>query len=245
MKSFFGKIAKNTFNSVGLTLFRELPRGIDQWRDIREAFPSLENTMIFDIGANVGQSAQRLQAMFPKSNIHCFEPSAETFQILNDKFCDQANFQCHNMALGAESRNAKLHKSENSTMRHVMLSECESIEGSETEAIRIDTLDSFCGQNNIERIDILKIDTEGHDGEVIRGAQKMFGQSRIHIVQCELGVHPANKNHVPLSEMVEKMHTFGFDIFGFYSQKPRETMALRRVDTVFVSRSILAKYPRI
>lgn len=50
-------------------------------------------------------------------------------------------------------------------------------------------LDSYCSEAGIDRIDILKIDVEGHELSVLRGAARMFAERRIGVVAFEIGPH--------------------------------------------------------
>lgn len=51
------------------------------------------------------------------------------------------------------------------------------------------TLDSYCEANGVDRVDILKIDVEGHEMSVLKGAERMFKERRIGIVAYEIGPH--------------------------------------------------------
>ena len=64
------------------------------------------------------------------------------------------------------------------------------VEVSDTERVRVRTLDSFCAAKGIEHIDFLKLDVEGHEVAVLRGAQTTLDRGAISMIQFELG--PAN-----------------------------------------------------
>lgn len=55
------------------------------------------------------------------------------------------------------------------------------------EEIKLTTLDSFCNENNIEYIDFLKLDVEGHELSVLRGGSDMIGSDSIARIQFEFG----------------------------------------------------------
>jgi hypothetical protein len=63
--------------------------------------------------------------------------------------------------------------------------------------VDVTTLDEFCAVQAVERIDILKIDTEGLDLDVLRGARQLLAEQRIGIVEVEAGMHGGNTRHVP------------------------------------------------
>ena len=49
------------------------------------------------------------------------------------------------------------------------------------------TLDDFCAENEVTEIGYLKIDVEGHELNVLRGAHRMLEEGRIRFVQFEFG----------------------------------------------------------
>jgi hypothetical protein len=51
----------------------------------------------------------------------------------------------------------------------------------------VDTLDAYCLRNGVERIDLLKVDVEGHELAVLRGARRLFERGAIHRVLFEFG----------------------------------------------------------
>src|SRR5213075_1528085 len=56
---------------------------------------------------------------------------------------------------------------------------------SRLQPVHVDTLDAYCQRHQIERIDYLKIDTEGHELSVFHGMQGMLDQERIQRIQFE------------------------------------------------------------
>ena len=51
--------------------------------------------------------------------------------------------------------------------------------------VELDTLDNFCKLNDIERIDFLKIDVEGHELRVLEGATELLASKKVDIIQFE------------------------------------------------------------
>ncbi len=64
------------------------------------------------------------------------------------------------------------------------------VEVSAAERVEVRTLDDFCAEQGVERIDFLKLDVEGHELAVLRGAQRMLGAGAVSMIQFEFG--PAN-----------------------------------------------------
>ena len=53
--------------------------------------------------------------------------------------------------------------------------------------VEIETLDGYCGAHGIERIDLLKIDVEGHELDVLRGGEATFSRRGVRLVTFEFG----------------------------------------------------------
>jgi hypothetical protein len=85
-----------------------------------------------------------------------------------------------------------------------------------TEQITVDTIDSFCSENGIEHIDILKTDTEGYDIEVLRGAEGMLKRGRVSLVVAECTFDSADTRHTSFFALHEVLAARGFLFFGLY-----------------------------
>ena len=62
-----------------------------------------------------------------------------------------------------------------------------NIDFSKKEKIEIKKIDDFCKEHDINNIDLLKMDVEGHELEVLKGAEKMLSNNSISAIQFEFG----------------------------------------------------------
>ena len=60
-------------------------------------------------------------------------------------------------------------------------------EAQEKEQVAMDTLENYCRGKNIKKIDFVKIDTEGHELEVLKGMKSLLKENRIKMIQFEYG----------------------------------------------------------
>lgn len=79
--------------------------------------------------------------------------------------------------------------------------------------VQCSTVDGFCNENDIGRIDLLKVDTEGSELLVLRGAEKMLSQGRVRFVYIEFStllpqIGIAGGALVPIAEYLTQ---FGFE----------------------------------
>lgn len=148
---------------------------------------------IFDVGANQGQFFNLLLSniKFDQYQIHCFEPSVHTFGILTGNVKEHPNVVLNNLGLGKESGEFELYYNSPGTgiasLTKRRLDHFD-IDFSKSERVRIETLDNYCQDKGITKIDLLKIDVEGHELDVLlSGSKKMFDRNAIKIVSFEFG----------------------------------------------------------
>lgn len=157
-------------------------------RDLARTLPP--HPIIFDVGANVGVYTQILIKEIDDPTIHCFEPSQSAFALLEQRFGETPAVHLHNLGLGAEEATAALYAdTPGSGMGSLYRRRLDhlGISLSPLEQARITRLDTFCAEQGIGRIDLLKIDVEGHELSVLQGAGEMLDPERTRAIQFEFG----------------------------------------------------------
>lgn len=243
-----GTIKRLAENLTGTYILKSLPRGVSLFNDIAVALPGYRIETVFDVGANIGQSAVEYARALPLSRIYSFEPIGESFKQLRKNTAGFASVQCIQLALAANPGKGMMLANETSTMNHLIsnLGSGDNID-LPIEQVNIDTLEHFCEQSGIDRISYLKIDTEGTDMEVLKGAQHMLAQQRIDLVELEAGMNPRNTYHVPFTVLKEYLERHNYFLFGFYEQFhewPTQEPHLRRTNPVFISSRMIEKHRR-
>jgi FkbM family methyltransferase len=151
-----------------------------------------EPAMIFDVGANVGNYAALLRKRFTSAAIHCFEPVLSTFSTL-EKNTALMNVHCHPLGLSSHEEDLTLYRARHDaegSMASVYregLADLFPFMGGVESAIEchFTTIDRFCGDNGISVIDFMKIDVEGHELQVLKGARELLGGNRVKVIQFE------------------------------------------------------------
>lgn len=142
---------------------------------------------IFDVGANIGDYTKMVIDVFKENTIvHSFEPSLKTFNCLKCNLGDTAFL--HNIGFSDKIEDSILYTDRDlSGMASLYKRELShlSIDMSQTETIKLDTIDNFCKNNNIDDISFLKMDVEGNEIKVLNGAVEMI--SKIKFIQFEFG----------------------------------------------------------
>lgn len=216
---------------------RDFLHGIDVCEDLRRR--SVVPQVIFDVGANVGQTALSFARAFPGASIYSFEPFLKTFDRLTRNTESVASIRREKIALGATNgrMSVRLQRSVlNSLVPAALEASADARQPAET--IDVETLDSYCERRGVTRIDFLKVDTEGYDLEVLRGGDGLLRAQSIDFVQVEAGMNSDNHKHVPYGAFLSHLEPLGYVLFGIYDQTPEWSgeARLRYCNPVFVSR---------
>jgi len=142
--------------------------------------------LVFDVGANRGQSIARFRRQFERPLIHAFEPGRGAFAELQRVCAQTPDLVLNNIALGARRETRTFldndHDDMSSFLEPSVTAWGEIVSRYPVEVI---TADDYCQSRGLERIDILKIDTQGFDLEVLRGAEGLMRESAIHLIFME------------------------------------------------------------
>ncbi|MDA0204994.1 MAG: FkbM family methyltransferase [Acidobacteria bacterium] len=231
----------NYLASRGLYITPSLQRSSDQWNDIDKALSPHQFRNFVDVGANVGESVEAMLRFRPDASIWAIEPNAAVYEQLSAKFQANPRVDCSNLALGAAEGRGTLH-----VTRTPATSFLERAGGTQPvatdeivaqQSVEVETLDAFCRRKGIDRIDYLKIDAEGSDLDVLLGAQRLLSDGSIYMVECECGMHPGNKVHVPFETIKAHLEARNYRVFGLYEQSSEwleRKPFLRRVNALFL-----------
>lgn len=152
------------------------------------------NIILFDVGAYYGDYALLALKIFTKKiKIFSFEPSSFAFTILNQTIQEkrlQKIICTFNFGYGASNEKLILNTSgigASIASVYNLKNPNNKFKDELRQEIIIKTIDEFCLENNINQIDYLKIDVEGHEFQVLLGAKKMIENRKINFIQFEFG----------------------------------------------------------
>jgi FkbM family methyltransferase len=179
--------------------------------------------VFFDIGANVGQTSVSALTNFSDARIIAFEPDRTTFDALS-KNIDNTRFQPFNLALSDKIGEAQFFDYGALATSNSLVEDSQYATHARHPAtvrtVQCDTVDEFRIAHGIERIDVLKIDTEGHEMGVLRGAAKTLASKLIRFVYVEFNTLMPKAGTtggalLPISELLEPL---GFRFVASYAE---------------------------
>jgi FkbM family methyltransferase len=197
--------------------------GVRSWNsddDQQRLFPNAKT--LVDVGANIGQTAKTYRALFPQAEIWSFEPFPATFESLRRALTD-SRFHPQPIALSDEIGTTQLNLGAVTITNSMLRRETDT--GSSIE-IKTDTLDHFCSVHGISNIDILKVDVEGAEDRVFRGAQELFARGAVRAVFVEVYFKPVYYGMPLFWDLNSILSKQGFNLYGLYSLMPTHSGAL-------------------
>lgn len=163
---------------------------IDERRFLRRLRKTLpKSPVVFDVGANVGQYASIVLEEIPEARLFSFEPNPHAFRKLTAAVQGR-QFQAFNVAVGSVAGPSVMFDhadAEGSFHGSLVKGVIENVHHDRAQEIpvRVTTVDDAIAEQRLARVDLLKIDVEGFEAEVLRGAKAAISDRRIGAVQFE------------------------------------------------------------
>jgi len=201
--------------SAYFPLTRRYPYGVSWLYDLMRIKGTRSLDTVFDVGANRGQTVEMLLRFAPDAAIHSFEPGSKVFEVLQRTYGDRPNVCLHKMALGAKKEQRSLLIRDNSEL-NTLVSSSASLGASRTEMIETSTVDEIMALKNISHLDLLKMDVQGWEMEVIRGASDLIANHNLMFIFAEVTFSAREAEMQQFGEFHDCMERNEFTLCGFY-----------------------------
>lgn len=192
---------------------------MDEVLCLKSFFP--KNAVVIDVGANIGRWSLLSAKLFQTKKIYSFEPFLETYHRLrkNISLNSSLNIETFNLALNNKSELVTMATAseKNSGMNFISNTKSNSI--NQVESV---TLDFFIQSHDIKKIDLMKIDVEGFEMNVLKGAQQMIQQHHPVII-CEIN-----------DTLLAKNKTSPKNVFDFLVDHKYQIKKLPNMETVSI-----------
>jgi FkbM family methyltransferase len=151
---------------------------------------SCQNPIVVDVGANEGHYSADVWAVNSDAHVFAFEPHPETYGRLLSHASGKEKMTAINAACGSAAGQLVLYDYSGSAGTEHASLHAGVIEGihrrkSEKHVVEVIDLDTFATERDISLIHLLKIDAEGHELEVLKGAANLLRENRILAIQLE------------------------------------------------------------
>lgn len=216
---------------IGLDIKRYSPAQTDQrafpgrpsdlYKDVSELLDSATKPIIFDVGANEGQTIRLIKRHFSDAIVHAFEPSPATFRRLADNVSGAPGITLNNVGVGSTTGRLDLIENVYSDMSSFLEPGDAWGRIARRTNVPVTTIDEYCKEHNISWIDLLKIDTQGYDYKVLSGSTHMLGDNKIGLVLAEIVFDRMYEGIDRFDTLLSFMLDKNYKLVGFYDQNKR------------------------
>jgi len=142
--------------------------------------------VVFDVGAHDGAYVEAARRVVDsRLRAFSFEPQDVCFEILRARYESDPRVSLHKTAISNHVGAGELFYAEQGESFASLSRQSDA--QTKAQKVRVTTVDQFCDENGVGRIQFLKIDTEGQEMEVMQGASRMIEEGRIDFIQFEFG----------------------------------------------------------
>jgi len=164
---------------------------------------------IFDIGANIGYyTVQLARTAGPGARLHAFEPVSSTAALLAENVAlNGLRNVVVNRAIVSDTLGAQpiyLSATANTGQSSLVRASARS------ETVDTVTVDAYCQARNIERIDLVKVDVEGHELRVLQGMAGLLRSGCVGCICAEANEELLRANGASTAAMVDFMQRLGY-----------------------------------
>ena len=104
--------------------------------------------------------------------------------------------------------------------------------------VQCKTIDKVCKENNIHKIDLLKLDIQGSELDALCGADNLLKNGKIDLIYTEISIFPSYNNQGGLDKIISYLNKFSYNLFNIYKSIHRDGQ-LMEIDVLFVRSSLL------
>jgi FkbM family methyltransferase len=180
-----------------------------------------ETDICVDVGANIGFYSLSFAKKAVRGEVHCFEPVPLNFHMMAVNVLANAfsNVSMNNCAVGDVNCETEFCVAQDGAFSSLINTGRKVV--SEILKTRVLTLDSYCRERNLTRIDVLKVDVEGAEMAVIRGATEVLSdpKRRPHLVMLELFEPMLQQFGSTLAQVEELMSGYGYRPFVLIEER--------------------------
>ena len=233
---------RSFLNQIGYDL-RNIKPGGAAYPDQRGLLVGREVWTIFDIGANVGQTALAYRKLFPGATIYSFEPFESSYQALVRNCRRDQLIRPYRLAITSFTGTRPLYYNKFSPtnsllpvsdsvrasgyaelMRNLGIQEVSSI-----------TLDEFCVCEGIDSIQILKMDIQGGELMALGGAVHLLASRSVDLIYTEVLFAEFYEGQAYFLDLCQFLQQHGYSLSGLYDLRYGGRGRLAWGDAIFLS----------
>jgi FkbM family methyltransferase len=218
------RLVRRWVANAGYELVPRARLGLDPWADVARLIAPAVVRTVFDVGAHEGETYLELRRRFPAARIYCVEPYSAAFEALARRLAGDARAQAIRAALGDTDGEATLHchrrshwnslLPDSATIGRLVPAPLISPAGSEPCEVR--RLDTLCRDLRVDHIDLLKLDAQGFELHILRGAGDLLTTRRIRLIHTEVSLAHYYDGQCSFEALVAYLRSNGYGLVDLY-----------------------------
>lgn len=199
-----------------------------------------DNLVIFDIGAHEGYTVKIYKQLFPNASIHAFEPVSKNYELLTANTAGFSSVKTVKKALLSETGSKRININQSSATNSLLNSALTNsyidalTNTLSNEWIESITIDQYCNDNNINNIDILKMDIQGSELSALRGAEKFLLNYTISLIYTEVEFIKIYEDQPLYHDVAFYLENLNYKLFNLYNYNYLENGQLAWADAIFL-----------
>ncbi len=232
------KVVKKLFNAFGLEITRKWNSPVGEMEsflsDVKKR--GLQCNYILDVGAYRGKFAGMAIAIYPEAAIYLVEPLKEMKQML-EEFC-RRNARCKffDFSVGPNLGMQPLRVFKDLAWSGFMEEDIPQKDKRTPRMVEMWTIDELIKTGQMEIPELVKLDVQGYELEVLKGAESVFGKTELFIIEAAL--HNKHKSYPLIADVVTFMNERDYVIYDFAGfLRQHHDGSLIECDLCFVKRN--------
>jgi FkbM family methyltransferase len=215
------KLIKEILNSLGVVVMKRASRVyLPEDESYRVALEQCGSRapVIIDGGAHRGATVDAFRAIAPYAQFHCFEPDTTLVADLDARFAGNSNVHVIAAALGEQPGTAVFNINA-SRPTNSLLPAAKGLQSDlqdlcmtvEQVTVPVISIDAYCAQEDLSRVDIVKLDLQGYDYHALLGAKNILPGARVVLVEVLFAEIYQGCHLFP--DILRLMGDYGFTLF--------------------------------
>jgi FkbM family methyltransferase len=156
--------------------------------ELLELLRPLSPKVIYDIGANAGTWTLLAKSVYREAHVHCFEPLSGHLEKFRQATAKLTGVTAHQVCLGSVAGEARLRVLDFSDASSLLPLSDEgrrqwNLREARHETVKVERLDSWISGHRLPAPDLLKLDVQGFELEVLKGAERCLDQAKAVITE--------------------------------------------------------------
>jgi FkbM family methyltransferase len=211
-------------------------------RDLQYLLRDTHEPIVFDVGAYHGQFTDDLLRLIPNARVWALEPTAQQASLLNKKYLNR-RIKVLTEAVSDFCGQGQLFENTDASTNSLLpvdnsVDQTDNwgngrLQGTASQPINVRTLDAITRSESVLHIDLLKLDVQGAEPNVIRGASEILKRKAIHLIYTELIATPTYRNQLDVGEFISTFEQHNLRLFNVYNLMSASNGQLLQCDLIF------------